>query len=119
MIMSLISVPTLLLLALLPLQPTVKVFPTCKPIAFQEPASQIRKLAGSTNTEGDTKPVTVSDPLLRLLVSKGLLTGAEAQSVITANTPQDQRNRRIALLKDKGVLSIADVDALRTSTGGA
>jgi hypothetical protein len=56
---------------------------------------------------------TATDPLVRVLVNKGVLTAEEAR-VITANaTPAEQRDRLAALLRDKGVISAAEFDAVR------
>ncbi|MDT7777686.1 MAG: DcaP outer membrane protein [Acidobacteriota bacterium] len=66
----------------------------------------------------------VEDPLLRLLVSKGLLTTEEAGVVLSAGTPAAQRDRLALLLKNKGLISTAEFDALRAgaavppATGG-
>jgi hypothetical protein len=59
-----------------------------------------------------------SDPLVRVLVSKGVLTTEEAR-VITANaTPSEQRDRLASLLRDKGVISAAEFEAVRTAPAG-
>ena len=53
----------------------------------------------------------ISDPLLRLLVTKGVLTAAEATTLRgTSGTNQQQL---IELLKSKGVLSDSDLNALQ------
>jgi hypothetical protein len=62
---------------------------------------------GSSSTE-----IVIPDPLLSLLVNKGLLTTAEAR-VILSRDPASQRDLLAALLKDKGVISAADFDRLR------
>jgi hypothetical protein len=54
-----------------------------------------------------------NDPLVRVLVTKGVLTAEEAR-VITANaTPAEQRDRLASLLRDKGVISPAEFEAVR------
>lgn len=59
-------------------------------------------------------PISASnDPLLRVLVSKGLISADEARFVGAGN-PTDQREKLVLLLKEKGLLSTADVDDLRT-----
>lgn len=63
-----------------------------------------------------TEPTT--DPLVRVLVTKGVLTTEEAR-LITANaSPAQQRDRLAALLKDKGVISADEFEAVRARTGG-
>lgn len=68
------------------------------------------------NTEKSTSAnAPIEDPLLRLLVSKGLLTMEEAGAVLSAGTPAAQRDRLALLLKDKGLISTAEFDALQAS----
>lgn len=56
-----------------------------------------------------------SDPLVRVLQAKGVITEAEA-GLITANaSTAEQRDRLAALLRDKGVISAAEFDAVRTA----
>jgi hypothetical protein len=57
----------------------------------------------------------IEDPLLRLLVGKGLLTAEEAGMVLSSGTPAKQRDRLASLLKDKGLISTAEFDALQAS----
>jgi hypothetical protein len=61
--------------------------------------------AGSTN---------VSDPLLRLLMTKGILNMNEVNS-LAAGPPAQLRERLVFLLKEKGILSDADVNALKSA----
>jgi len=75
-------------------------------IAFGQSATE--------NTERSTAgPASIGDPLLRLLVSKGLLKTEEAEIVVSSGTPAQQRDRLATLLKDKGLISTAEFDALR------
>ena len=60
---------------------------------------------------------TASDPLLQLLVSKGVLNAEEAKSL--SGTPAQQRARLLELLRQKGVLSAADYDSLTTPSASA
>src|SRR5258706_8329766 len=57
----------------------------------------------------------VRDPLLRLLVSKGVLTTKEAAVVLSSGTVAQQHDRLATLLKEKGLISNAEFDALTTS----
>ncbi len=54
------------------------------------------------------------DPLLKILVSKGVITPEEAKFV-GAGTAENQREKLIYLLKQKGLLDTADVNALNTT----
>src|SRR5262245_26182724 len=55
------------------------------------------------------------DPLVRVLVTKGVLTDAEAKSITASATPAEQRDRLAVLLRDKGVISAAEFEAVRGS----
>ncbi|HEV7395467.1 MAG TPA: hypothetical protein VGN86_03055 [Pyrinomonadaceae bacterium] len=57
----------------------------------------------------------VRDPLLRLLVSKGVLTTKEAAVVLSSGTVAQQHDRLATLLKEKGLISNAEFDALKIS----
>jgi hypothetical protein len=61
--------------------------------------------AGSTN---------VADPLLRLLMSKGVLNPNEVNTLISG-PPAQLRERLVLMLKEKGILSDADVNALNSA----
>src|SRR5437016_100756 len=59
-----------------------------------------------------------TDPLLRLLVNKGVLSAIEANGLMGA--PANQiHNRLLLLLKDKGVLSAEDLGSLNTPSSTA
>ena len=57
-----------------------------------------------------------SDPLVRVLVTKGVLTTEEARVITAATTPAEQRDRLAALLRDKGVISAAEFEAIHPSS---
>lgn len=67
-------------------------------------ASPDRPTAASENT---------NDPLLKLLVSKGLVTSTEAESVVSAGDPAKQRDRLAALLQEKGLISAEELASLQ------
>lgn len=74
----------------------------------------------TSNTEHSTSaPTPPADPLLRLLISKGLLTTEEAANVISSGSEVQQRDRLAILLKDKGLISTAEFDALGLETPNA
>ncbi len=62
----------------------------------------------------DSGPV-INDPLIRLMVSKELLTTEEARLIASGSKPDEERNRLIVLLHAKGMISDAEFDALRTA----
>lgn len=59
---------------------------------------------------------SASDPLVRVLVTKGVLTSEEARGITAAATPAEQRDRLAALLRDKGVISAAEFEAIHPSS---
>jgi hypothetical protein len=60
-----------------------------------------------------------TDPLVRVLLSKGMLTPEEAHLISLNATPAEQRDRLATLLRDKGVLSTAEFEAVRAAPHGA
>jgi hypothetical protein len=56
----------------------------------------------------------VADPLLRLLLTKGVLTTNEVNSLVSGPAGQ-LRERLVLMLKQKGILSNEDVNALKTA----
>ena len=67
------------------------------------------------------KAAVNADPLLRVLVTKGLLTADEARAIVNGGAPGQQRDRLATLLRDKGLISAEEFAALRagTSAGSA
>jgi len=55
-----------------------------------------------------------SDPLIRVLQSKGILTQAEADTIGTV-APADQRVKLAQILRDKGLITAADYEAVSTA----
>jgi hypothetical protein len=66
----------------------------------------------STVPAATNSAATAPDPLLQLLVSKGVLNGEEAKAL--SGTPAQQRARLLELLRQKGILSASDYEALTT-----
>jgi hypothetical protein len=61
--------------------------------------------------------VAAPDPLLQLLVSKGVLKAEEAR--LLTGTPAEQRTKLLELLRQKGILSAADYETLTTQSASA
>ncbi len=62
----------------------------------------------------DKKPTEeIKDPLIKILLSKGLITAAEAQALAASGAPAGQRDALAALLLSKGIISAAELDAVR------
>ena len=55
-----------------------------------------------------------SDPLIRVLQSKGILSQAEADSIATVS-PADQRTRLAQILLDKGLITASDYQAVNAA----
>jgi hypothetical protein len=53
-----------------------------------------------------------TDPLVRVLQSKGILTEAEVRAITVNASPAEQRDRLALLLRDEGVISAAEFDTL-------
>jgi hypothetical protein len=68
----------------------------------------------SARTPAAEPSPSVADPLVRVLMAKGLLTTEEGRSVSAAATPAEQRDRLASLLRDKGLISAAEYEAVRT-----
>jgi len=64
-----------------------------------------------------TNAVAAGDPLLQLLVAKGVLNADEAKSL--GGTPAEQRAKLLDLLRQKGILSASDYAALTTPSASA
>jgi hypothetical protein len=69
----------------------------------------------NTNAANNNR-VVITDPLVRMLKDKGLLTESEARTISESGTPVEQRDRLANLLRDKGIISAAEYEAVRTVT---
>ena len=58
---------------------------------------------------------STTDPLVQILVTKGVLTSDEARVIVTNATPAEQRDRLALLLRDKGIISTAEFEATRAN----
>ncbi|MCA1594460.1 MAG: hypothetical protein LC754_17905 [Acidobacteria bacterium] len=71
---------------------------------------------GASAGVNETPP---ADPLVRVLVSKGVLTEEEARRVGTGGNAAEQRDRLAALLRDKGLISAAEFEAVHSTSAPA
>ena len=76
-------------------------------------AQEINRTSPETPATTSSGNAKANDPLLKLLVSKGLVTSAEAESVMSAGDPTKQRDRLAALLKEKGLISADEFASLQ------
>ncbi len=64
-----------------------------------------------------TNTVTAGDPLLQMLVAKGVINAQEAKSLV--GTPAEQKAKLLELLRQKGILSASDYETLTTPSASA
>jgi len=63
--------------------------------------------------EKDKKPTEeIKDPLIKILLGKGLISSAEAATLAASSSPAEQRDRLATLLFSKGIISAAELDAM-------
>jgi hypothetical protein len=55
----------------------------------------------------------ITDPLIRMLIAKGVLTEIEGRAIGSSGSPDAQRNRLATLLRDKGIISAVEYEAVR------
>lgn len=80
-------------------------------------ANDTESATTETTVTGRTQAATTSastDPLLRLLVNKGVLNASEVNAISSAPASEG-RQRLLSILKDKGIISAADLDSLNTA----
>jgi hypothetical protein len=80
-------------------------------------ANDTESATTETTVTGRTQAATTSasaDPLLRLLVNKGVLNASEVNAISTAPASEG-RQRLLSILKDKGIISAADLETLNTA----
>jgi hypothetical protein len=80
-------------------------------------ANDTESATTETTVTGRTQAATTSastDPLLRLLVNKGVLNASEVNAISTAPASEG-RQRLLSILKDKGIISAADLESLNTA----
>jgi hypothetical protein len=80
-------------------------------------ATLAENLPATASSAAQTNTAPAVDPLLQLLVSKGVLSSDEAKSLV--GTPAEQRARLLDLLRQKGILSASDYEALSTPSASA
>ena len=79
---------------------------------------QEKPMDSKVNSSVGKSELVIADPLIRVLVTKGILTEVEGHSISTTANAIEQRDRLASLLRDKGLLSSAEYEAVRTITLG-
>jgi hypothetical protein len=70
----------------------------------------------SSTTFAQDNPASPTNSLVRVLVSKGVITPEEARLIGVNASPAEQRDRLATLLRDKGVISSAEFEMVRTGS---
>lgn len=65
-------------------------------------------------TDANHKTAVIADPLVRMLVAKGVLTESEGHLISESGNVAEQRDRLANLLRDKGIISSAEYESIRT-----
>jgi hypothetical protein len=64
-----------------------------------------------------TEPTTgIADPLVRVLVSKGVISAEEGRAVAGGHMAAEQRDRLASLLRDKGLISASEFETVRSAS---
>jgi len=73
-------------------------------------------LGQDSNTTGaSNKTAVIADPVVRMLVAKGVLTENEGHAISEIGNGTEQRDRLANLLREKGIISSAEYEAVRTT----
>lgn len=70
---------------------------------------------GKTESDGKTtESGTIQDPLVILLIKKGLINESEGKTIAASGSAEQQRDRLANLLLSKGLISSSEFDSIRT-----
>jgi hypothetical protein len=58
----------------------------------------------------------IADPLVRVLVARGVISAEEGRAAAAGRTPAEQRDRLAAMLRDKGLISASEYEAVRSTS---
>ena len=64
--------------------------------------------------KSDKSELIIADPLVRVLITKGIITEAEGHSIGGSGNASEQRDRLASLLRDKGLLTGVEYEAVRS-----
>src|SRR5215213_5553437 len=70
-------------------------------------------LSQDSKTTDANRTSVISDPLVRVLIVKGLLTETEGRAITEIGDVAAQRDRLASLLREKGIISSAEYEAVR------
>jgi hypothetical protein len=77
-------------------------------------ATQLAVGQDSNTTGPNSRNAVIADPLVRMLMAKGVLTETEGRAISEGGNAAEQRDRLANLLRDKGIISAAEYEAVRT-----
>ncbi len=73
----------------------------------------LRRETNEKSKKTDEAELLIADPLVRVLITKGILTEAEGHSIGASGNVIEQRDRLASLLRDKGLLTGVEYEAVR------
>ncbi|HEY0169575.1 MAG TPA: hypothetical protein VGB98_00880 [Pyrinomonadaceae bacterium] len=73
------------------------------------------KTGAAPSESGAAGAADIADPLVRLLVTRGVISAEEGRAAAAGRTPAEQRDRLASLLRDKGLISPSEYEAVRSA----
>lgn len=86
---------------------------TAAQLALAQASNPEASASNKDKAAANSSNVVIADPLLRMLIAKGVLTENEGHSISETGNAVEQRDRLLNLLRDKGILSSAEYEAVR------
>ncbi len=86
---------------------------TAAQLALAQASNPEASASNKDKATANSSNVVIADPLLRMLIAKGVLTETEGHSISETGNAVEQRDRLLNLLRDKGILSSAEYEAVR------
>jgi hypothetical protein len=80
----------------------------------QTTVAQVTNTGKTENDDKKTESVAVQDPLLVLLIKKGLINESEGRTIAGSGSAEQQRDRLANLLLSKGLISNSEFESIRT-----
>ncbi len=78
-------------------------------------AKREMKSGAAPSESGAADAAEIADPLVRVLVTRGVISAVEGRAATAGHTPAEQRNRLASLLRDKGLISPSEYEAVRSA----
>ena len=71
------------------------------------------KTGPAPSESGAADAADIADPLVRVLVTRGVISAEEGRAATAGRTPAEQRDRLASLLRDKGLISPSEYESVR------